>query len=80
MMLVLTLIVPSIITILCWFGVVANIKNEHHDTIFSNDWLFEPHHLKKPGLKYRLFLIVFPPIWFLLSCYGNSDNKCDTHG
>jgi len=64
MMLILTLIVPSIITLLCWFGVIANIKNEHHDTIFSNDWLFEPDHLKKPGLKYRLFLIVFPPIWF----------------
>jgi len=69
MMLILTLVVPSIITLLCWFGVIANIKNKHHDTIFSHDWLFETEHLKKPDLKYRLFLIVFPPIWFLLSCY-----------
>lgn len=68
-MLIVTLILPSIITVLCWFGVVANIKNEYHGSVFSNGWLFNPEQLEPPGLKYRLAIIVISPIWFFGACY-----------
>ncbi|MFC3912240.1 hypothetical protein ACFOSS_02020 [Pseudaeromonas sharmana] len=69
MLWLLTWLTFSIITLGCWFGVVANIKNEHHGTIFSNAWLFVPDHLHAPGLKYRLTIILITPIWFLLIVY-----------
>jgi hypothetical protein len=61
-------IILSVASLLCWFGVVANIKNEFHDSIFSNEWLFNPEHLEKPGMKYRLAIIVITPVWLLLIC------------